>query len=175
MGQGDEEEDEPLPSALPSKVTLQVESYRERDFVQVCMDKWPQLFEGMSFDYEEGVLSMRHEDLDTRWRFMGEFKELLKEVTRLGVAGEEEEEDVEEDGQRGKNGFNSSGTTTVRVKREMGSGSSDGEEEDVGVDGLKLRPVDEPHVELFKEWHESVQVQSYNDELLTILPYVVID
>lgn len=175
MGQGDEEEDEddePLPSALPSKVTLQVESYRERDFVQVCMDKWPQLFEGMSFDYEEGVLGMRHEDLDTRWRFMGEFKELLKEVTRLGVAGEEEDDvDGDEDGQRVKNGFNSSGTT-VRVKREVGS--SDGEE-DVEVDALKLRPVDEPHVELFKEWHESVQVQSYNDELLTILPYVVID
>lgn len=27
----------------------------------------------------------------------------------------------------------------------------------------------------FKEWHEVVRVRSYNDELLTILPYVVID
>lgn len=27
----------------------------------------------------------------------------------------------------------------------------------------------------FKEWHEVVRVKSYNDELLTILPYVVID
>lgn len=27
----------------------------------------------------------------------------------------------------------------------------------------------------FKEWYEVVRVKSYNDELLTILPYVVID
>lgn len=27
----------------------------------------------------------------------------------------------------------------------------------------------------FKEWYEVVHVKSYNDELLTILPYVVID
>lgn len=30
-------------------------------------------------------------------------------------------------------------------------------------------------VQDFKEWHEVLQVPSYNDELLTILPYVVID
>lgn len=35
-----------------------------------------------------------------------------------------------------------------------------------------IRPTDGLE---FKEWHEVVRVRSYNDELLTILPYVVID
>lgn len=29
--------------------------------------------------------------------------------------------------------------------------------------------------EKFREWYEVVHIKSYNDELLTILPYVVID
>lgn len=29
--------------------------------------------------------------------------------------------------------------------------------------------------EKFREWYEVVHIKSYNDELLTVLPYVVID
>lgn len=182
VGEEDEdgEDEEVRASGLAGKIKCQVESYRERDFVQVCMAQWPQLFEGVSFDYDKGQLTMRHEDVDTRWRFMGEFRELLKEVTRLGVAGEEddeEEEEREEEEDVSHNPFKNGFATTL-IKKEKAAAAvvedSDGGGCGRGV-AAALRPVDEPHVELFKEWHESVQVQSYNDELLTILPYVVID
>lgn len=175
-GQGDEDLlDEP--SMLPTEVKCEVESFREREFVRVCMAKWPELFEGLSFDYDQGVMVMRHADVDRRWRFMMEFRDLLKEVTRLGVAAEEEDEEEEEAATAlGRMTTGRNGTTRpINKHSDDELDDDDGNETDGGGGASKLRPVDAPQVELFKEWHESVQVQSYNDELLTILPYVVID
>lgn len=56
-------------------------------------------------------------------------------------------------------------------------------EEDVTAAGIKQEPFDglakmmksnNSDIE-FREWHECMNVRSYNDEVLTILPYVIID
>lgn len=173
-----------------AKVKFIVESFRERDFISVCMEKWPQLFENVSFNYEDGLLVIRNVQTPERWQFVAEFKELLREVTRLGVAAEYETNDSEqlldertEYEEQQRNGYASwSGTRVVKVEpagsdndNAEGNQKDEQQQQQFEGEGDQSRGGEGQELCLFKEWHESVQVKSYNDELLTILPYVVFD
>lgn len=57
----------------------------------------------------------------------------------------------------------------IKIKEEK-----DADNESLSLNGNRFEMHDNRDIE-FREWHQSMNVRSYKDEILTILPYVVID
>ncbi|XP_050339795.1 mediator of RNA polymerase II transcription subunit 26 isoform X1 [Bactrocera neohumeralis] len=78
----------------------------------------------------------------------------------------------------GDSNVNTDAALNINTKQQFVDGVSN-----VGCTGLRV--VDEDtdqedgnncaRIQQFKEWHQVLQLRSYNDELLTVLPYVVLD
>lgn len=154
-----------------AKVKFDIESFQQRDFVKQCIEHWPQLFRNVHFSPEDGVVTIENIEDAPRWRLVAEFKDLLREICRP-----DGNSDLNDVGSETLPFTNGGIGDYVAIKREPNL-DEEGEKENAHgtTEATAADQTTDLECYLFKEWHETVQLKSYNDELLTILPYVVID